>query len=388
MLFAVHPANTEAVCVVSFREDILVAFFVLAGFSLARRFPTQHKLTTVLLGGGCALLMLAAVASKESGAVAPVLLLIYWLVVRQRTHSRAWIALIAAVFAVTVGFLVARFAYEPEHSVIFTEKPTYLGDSFSAMLGIQPRIWAFQLGMLFHPGLLCADQTGYTIRYVNLTVALLVLAVTLAGTFVLARRNSAVGLGAAFYWLPLLPVSNFVPTYRPMADRYLYFPMVGVCLAVGAIICRLKIPQNRWVRTLLIAGAAAGCGVLSVATVQRTLIWQNGRSLWQATAEKNPYSFTANNNLGFVLFDGGEFDRAVQAFKRACSLSPEYADPWAGLAITYDAMQMPVLAEDALRQAAARDQRYTDPAQLVKALIWEPRLAAKLQTIADRTFKH
>lgn len=388
MLFAVHPANTEAVCVVSFREDILVAFFTLIGLSLAQRFPTQRKLTTVLLGSGCALSMLAAVASKESGAVVPALLLIYWLVVRQRTHPREWITLIAVVFAVTVGFLAARFACEPGHSVIFTEKPVYPDGSFSKMLRIQPRIWAFQLGVLFRPDLLCADKTGYTIRNVSLTTALLVLAVTAIGTFVLARRNSAVGLGAAFYWLALLPVSNLTPIYRPMADRYLYFPMVGVCLAVGAIIWRLKIPQNRWMRTLLIMGAAAACSVLGVSTVQQTRVWQNERSLWETTVEKNPYSFTANNNLGLALFDDGEFDKAVEVFKQACNLSPGDADPWARLAITYDAMQMPNLAEEALRQAAARDQRYTDPALLVESLTWEPRLAKKLQTIADRTFKH
>jgi tetratricopeptide (TPR) repeat protein len=292
------------------------------------------------------------------------------------------------VFAVTIGFLAARFECEPERSEIFTEKPMYLEGSFSAMLRVQPRIWAYQLGVLFWPDLLCADKTSYTIKSMNLTTAFLILVVTVIGTFVLAYRNSAFGLGAAFYWLALLPVSNLVPMFRPMADRYLYFPMVGVCLACGAIVCRLKIPSKRWVRALLIVSAAAVYGILSVLTIQRTLVWQNERSLWEDTVEKNPYSFTANSNLGFILYDDGEFYGAMQAFKRVCSMWPDYAEPWAGLAITYDALQLPDLAEEALRQAIARDERYADPASLVGTLILEKRFAERLQIVADRIIKH
>lgn len=387
ILFAVHPANSEAVCVVSFREDVLVVFFTLIGLLLAERFPTEQRLTTTLLGGGCVLSILAAVASKESGIAAPPLLLMYWLLVRRANRRRPWLGLITAALAVTVAFLVARFALQPEHSIIFTHKAEYIGGSFSAMLRIQPRIWAFQIASILWPDLLCADQTVYTIRHINLASALVVLAIVAATTILLARKNSCVGLGAAFYWLALLPVSNLVPIYCPIADRYLYFPMLGVCLAIGAIVCRLKIHSKHRTIALLVVGAAAACSILSALTVQRTLVWKNNRSLWEDTVSKNKYSDRAYNNLGFALLDDGEFDKAVQALKLACNLSPKEATPWAGLAITYDALQKPALAEQALREAVVRDRRYAEPARLVEALFWKQQNAEKLQVVAERIFK-
>jgi hypothetical protein len=50
ILFAIHPINSEAVCVPSFREDLLVVFFTLLMLVLAEYFPAKRNLTNVLLG--------------------------------------------------------------------------------------------------------------------------------------------------------------------------------------------------------------------------------------------------------------------------------------------------------------------------------------------------
>lgn len=385
LLFAIHPVNSEAVCVVTFREDLLAAFFILLVLILAEMFPTKRKTTSVLLGGIMVILIFAAAAAKENGVIAPVFLLIYWLIVRRHSQWRMWAKLITAGFAATVVFTIARFALVPAQSAIFFVKASYLGGSFSQMLTIQPRIWTFQLLELIWPKLLCADQTGYSVRYITLSVALVILAAVIVMVLLVCRKNIGFGMGMLFYCLAILPTSNLVPIYRPMADRYLYLPMLGVCLALGAVICRLKMPTKRWLGTLWVVAAAAICIFLGTFTVQRAIVWQNSLSLWEDTVNKNPFSYTGWNNLGFALFDAGEFKKAANCFREAVRLAhPDNADPYAGLAITYDAMKMSASAETAFEKAVSIDKCYVSYDSLMKTLSWESRHAQKLAIIADR----
>jgi hypothetical protein len=384
MLFAIHPVNSEAVCVVTFREDLLAAFLTLLTLILAERFPAERKAINILLGGLIIISIFAAVAAKENGVVAPLLLLIYWLIVRRGNQWRIRAKLIAAGFGATAAFMIARFTLVPAQSAIFPVKASYLGGSFSQMLTIQPRIWTFQLLELIWPKLLCADQTGYSIRHITLSAALVALAAVIVIVLLLCRKNIGFGMGAMFYCLAILPTLNLVPIYRPMADRYLYFPMFGVCLALGATICRLKTPTKRWLGALWVVAAAAICIFLGFFTIQRLSVWNNGLSLWEDTVKKNPFSYTGYNNLGFALFDAGEFEKAVSAFTRASQIEPDEADPIAGLAITYDAMGLSASAEAAFRKAVSLDKRYAGYDSLMQTLSWQPHQAEKLQIIAGR----
>lgn len=383
-LFAVHPVNSEAVCVVTFREDVLAAFFILLILVLAERFPTERKVMNILLSGLVIISTFAAAAAKENGATAPLLLLVYWLIIRRGNQWRIWTKLIAAGFGATAVFMIARFMLVPARSVIFFQKASYLGGLFSQMLAIQPRIWVFQLLELIWPKLLCADYTDYSIRYITLSIALVSLAAVIIVAVLLCRKNIGFAAGAIFYFLAILPTSNLVPIYRPMADRYLYLPMVGVCLALGAVICRLKMPTRQWLGTLQVVIAVAVCVFFGSFTIQRVFVWHNSTSLWQDTIKKNPFSYTGCNNLGFALFDTGEFKKAISVFTKAAQLEPNNPDPIAGLAITYDALGISAPAEKAFRKAVSLDKRYAGCDSLIQALLWTPYRAEKLQVIADR----
>jgi tetratricopeptide (TPR) repeat protein len=387
ILFAIHPINSEAVCVVTFREDLLTAFFILLMLIFAEHFPAEQKTTNLLLGGLIVIFIFAAAAVKENGAVAPMLLLVYWLIVRRANQWRSWAKLIAAGFIATMAFMIARFTLVPTQSAIFYQKASYLGGSFSHMLAIQPRIWGFQLLELFWPKLLCADQTDYSIRFITLSASLVILAAIIVAAGLISRKNIGFSAGVLFFCLAMLPTSNFVPIFRPLADRYLYLPMVGVCLALGAILCRLKMPEKRLSAALCVIISAAVCVFFGYYTVQRELVWQNSLSLWQDTVKKNPFSFIGNDNLGFAFFDAGEFKKAIPVFIKASQLNPNDADTLAGLAVTYDALGLTAPADETFRKAISLDKHYADYDTLMKAIIWTPQQAKKLQIIADRVLE-
>ncbi|MGB8226787.1 MAG: tetratricopeptide repeat protein [Sedimentisphaerales bacterium] len=381
LIFAIHPINSEAVCVVTFREDLLVAFFTLLVLILAERFPTKRIFGNILLGCAIVISVFAAAGAKENGAVAPLYLLIYWFAARKAGQWRTWMKLIAAGFAATAIFMFLRFTIVPVQSTIFVEKAKYLGGSFSHMLAIQPRIWTYQLLELFWPKLLCADLTGYSIRIITLHMALILLSIIIFLSVIISRKNTGFGIGAIFFVLAMLPTSNLIPIFRPVADRYLYLPMVGISIALGAIICQLKIPAKRGFVVVLVS---AVCLFLSWFTLQREFVWRNSLSLWQDTVEKNPFSYIGCNNLGSALFDAGEFEKAIPLFTRASHLDPNSSEPIAGLAITYDALGMSAAADKAFLKAVSLDKYYADYDSLMQTLIWTPQQAKKIQIIADR----
>ncbi len=386
LLFTVHPANSEAVCVVTFREDLLATFFTLLVLILAEVFPSQKISTNLLLGVMITFFIFAAAAAKENGVIAPLFLFAYWLIVRRHTQWRSWTILITASFFAVLVFMIARFTFVPSQSVVFTGKALYLGGSFSQMLNIQPLIWTFQLLELIWPKLLCADHTPSSISFITPSGAF----VTLAGVIVIVAlfcwKNKGFFLGTIFCFLAMLPTSNLVPIYNPVADRYLYLPMIGICMALGAIICRLKIPTKPLLILTIIAAAAVYI-FLSSFTIQRVRVWHNSLSLWQDTITKNPTSATGYDNLGFALYDAGEYRKAVPIFKRACELGPHNADPFAGLAITYDALGQTTFADEVFRKAVSLNKTYANYDSLMQTLLWEPRQAKKLQLIAERVFK-
>jgi len=386
LLFAVHPVNTEAVCEVSYREDLLAALFVALGLLLAGACARVRGRRSVILAGVAAISFALAAGSKESGIVGPPLVLLYWLLLRRRNANPALKAAVIAGFILVGAVLTARFALAPAESVIFTRKPTYIGGSLAAAIKIQPRIWAFQLSLVAWPNRLCADQTSYAVRHIDLPIALGVLALLIVAAVLVARKNRVFALGAAFYALALLPVSNLHPIYRPIADRYLYLPMIGCAIALAAMLSRVKLSRKSRGGLAVLCVGLAVCAVLAYATAVRQRVWHDGPSLWRDTYHRNPRSSAAANSLGFfALQDAGQAAKAVELFKRAIELSRNTrSGSLAGLAMAYDHLGQTERADRAYRRTAELDHRYKTPAVLARSLIWREDEIRILEKIARR----
>ena len=234
---------------------------------------------------------------------------------------------------------------------------------------------------------LCADYTGYSIRNFSFPLSALVVALVIAAQIFLAFRHRLFALGSVLFWAGLLPVSNIVPLFRPMADRFLYLPLAGVAmlLAQGLLLARGLRPVARaavYSAMILWINAAA------VMTFRREAVWQDSLALWQDTAARNPFSPTAADNLGWALLDANRIQDAAGSFERAIQVSGGAdADPWGGLALASEAAGRPAAADTAFQRALALDARYAHPEELVSALVAEPEVAGKLELLARRNTK-
>ena len=381
LVFAAHPICCEAVSEVSYREDLLVLASILVALFAALEFQRKPGLgRNLLLGGLCCLALLFGVSAKENGAAGPVVLAAYWLLWRKKEAQKPWLALVGCAVFVVAGFLIARFALRPAHSIIFTVPPARLGRNLGETLFIQTRIWAMEFTQVIAPHGFCADYGAYSLRTITPWIAAVVVALVMAGQLLLAWRGRVFALGAVFFWAALLPVANLLPLYRPMADRFLYVPMAGVAMIVAQGLAM----AGKWGPAAYGAVAFWVCWT-AVFTFNREAVWHDSLTLWQATVAENPYSPTAQNNLGWALVDIGSPAEAAVPFQKALQLTSRLdADSWAGLALAMDATGLPSQADVDYSHAVHLDARYAHPQQLVAALVTEPADAARLEVVARR----
>ena len=371
-VFACHPLATEAVCEPTYREDLLVAGFTLAAVLLALGHAPAAA-ADPWRACGCILCSFLAVGSKESGIAAPLVLATTWLVLRRGDPPRFWATAVVGGLLVAGCFLAARLLLEPSSSRIFTERPTYVDGSLAAAARVQPRILAAYLRSFVLPTNLSADYDGTLIRGLPLPVAIGVLAVV-AGAWGLAiRLDRRMALPAALVVLPLLPVSNLVPIYRPAADRYLYLPLAGVAIAVGCLLEAPWVVRRPLLRRRILEGLTVAVFALACGSMARQRVWADPVALWTDAYRKNPTGERPILGLAGACNEAGrsaEAERLMQPLLQGPpGKTPHVIVQWA---IILETLGKHAPAHEAARRAAAADPRFADPFRCVADLMLTP----------------
>lgn len=383
-VFACHPVVTEAVCEPTYREDLLVACFTLTAVVLALGHAPNAAVDR-WRAGGCVACCLLAVGSKESGVAAPFVLAVMWLVLRRGESSRFWWTVVGGGGLVAGGFLAARLLLEPSPSRIFTDRPAYPGGSLAAALLVQPRILAAYARSIVLPTSLSADYDGTWISGLPLTVAIPILAAIVGGSMLAIRADRRLALPAALIVLPLLPVSNIVPIYRPAADRYLYLPLAGVGIAIGCLLESAWVARSPHLRRRLVEAATVFVFALAWGSMERQRVWADPVLLWTDAQRKNPTGVTPLLGLAGALHEAG---RSAEA---EAMLRPLMTTPPGGLArvlvqwaVILEAQGKVEEARDAALRAIAADRRFADPDRCVTDLMLTPEAAAALARVRAR----
>lgn len=379
LLFAVHPLNCEAVAEVSYSKDLLVTVFILAALNLATAFRPGGSRKNILIGIACVICLLLAVGTKENGAAGPAVLICYWLFFRHKETKVGWLILTGAA-CVTVGaFLVARFTLPPKDSLVFMIKPPYLGGSLGEAVLIQPSIWTFYLRQIIWPQNLCGSYSQYSIRNFNALACIAIMLVVICLQLFAARKNRLFAFGTLFFWMAILPVSNLVPMYRPIADRFLYLPMAGVTLLL------LSAAYVKNIRKTTAAIAVVAICAFSVFTFRREQVWHDSLALWSDSAKKNIEEPEVMYGLGISLYHKGMVQESLAAYDRGIELSQgDWPILFAGKALSLNALGRTKEAEAALKHAEELDHLFAYPELLTKAFILEKADAEKLKNVSSR----
>jgi tetratricopeptide (TPR) repeat protein len=412
LLFAVHPLRVESVAWVAERKDVLSVFFgLLALWAYAGYARRPSAVRYLAVASALALSLLC----KPMLVTFPFLLLVldWWPLARARS-VREWgrraIEKIPLVLLVALSSAATYWAQNREGAVQKLDDfpPSARVANAVVSYGVYLTKTAWPAGLAaYYP------HAGTAWRVSHVAAAGLVLAALTAGAVLLRRRAPYLLAGWLWYLGTLVPVIGIVQVgNQAMADRYSYFPQIGVLVALCWGAAELAGARGR---SAALSAAGVVAVVLAVLTVRQIGVWSDSPSLWRHAlavtgesvtvasnlaetleehkqlAEAMPYyrvavrldpkSVQARTNLGNALQTQGRLDEAAREYQAICEISPESPVGHTQLGLVYRRQHKLDDAARELDAALALEPERVD-AILNRALVEEDRgdfaAAAKL----------
>jgi tetratricopeptide (TPR) repeat protein len=380
-LFTVHPVNTEVVAHISGRRELLAALF--GGLFLLFMAAYYRKGGVWRFCLALPVLYLAAFSKEMALMAAPAAVLIE-LYVRAREkgtttssesglsglframlqafRSRVWAhATLAAVTLFLAGLILFGTAdhrglaglpsfYETSGEGLDTLDRMHIAGMGARLLALPVGLtvdYSFDALGINGPGLSAAGAVSliFLIGSILMTVAGLI-------------RRTWVGLGGLLFILFYLPVSGIIPWHEIFAERFLYMPGIGFCLAAASGM--LWLSRQVRLRDYATAGGIVILMVLAFLTIDRNRDWGSAERLWASAAERYPGCARAHKALADEMLTEGRAEVAFDHYRRAVEILPTYKDAHIGVAASLAAQrrfQESLTAIAEVRERWPRDEK-------------------------------
>ncbi|MEN6319918.1 MAG: tetratricopeptide repeat protein [Syntrophaceae bacterium] len=231
-----------------------------------------------------------------------------------------WVVLSAIMMFVTV--LVQTPGRFPQYIVPYWQRPFIAFDAT-----------AFYLMQLLYPASLGIDYARTPELVLNHWWGYLTGVVPAAILIVLwhFRKKYPLYLTCFIIFLVgFLPVSGLVPfiyqKYSTVADRYLYFSMIGPAIASALFLRNEK-------KIFHLLPVFCIVVLLMMTTYVQAKTWDSGIKLYNHALDVNPNSYWARNNLANSIVKD-DLIGAIMLYQEAITINPEYPKALGNLAVT------------------------------------------------------
>jgi tetratricopeptide (TPR) repeat protein len=346
LLFGLHPLGVEPVAWIAGRKTLLAAAFGFAcvlGWVEHRRRGGRAWLITSLASYALALL------SKPTVASLPLALLVLDLWPFRRFGRRAvvekWPFLVLAALSTAVSIASQVRTSQVVEWPRMGAPEMLLEACYLPGFYLGKMIWPARLSCVYAPPEPWALSNPAVLAGAAGT---LVLTLVLA----LAKRSTRAPLaGWLFFLVALAPTLGIIRWSRIIAyDNYVYFPALGVLLALGSgLAAAWRRPAARVAAAALVLAAA---GAEAKGTRTALARWKDSTTLWRHIVAVAPGEPAAHNGLGTVLEARAEHDGAIAEFRRAIELGPGFVDAWTNLGEVLSKSGRNAEAFDALQRAS------------------------------------
>ncbi|HVX12434.1 MAG TPA: tetratricopeptide repeat protein [Pirellulales bacterium] len=331
LLFAVHPLRVESVAWVTERKDVLSSLFgllALIAYVGYARAPAVPRYLTV------AICMLLSLMAKPMLVTLPCLLLVLdaWPLRRTRQTDAAtgesvspWPRLVVEkfpLFALATVFAIvtarAQGGFGAVHSLAHDSLAHRLQTALTGyQFYLEKTVWPVQLAV-FYP------LSHKTASWREWLVPVVLLAAITAVAVWQRRRWPSLLVGWLWFVGTLVPVIGLVQSGdQAFADRFTYFPLIGLFLALALAVDGLLL---RWPRVGAVA-LAAMCplvGMLAVQSHQQVAYWHDSEALWRHALAVTEDNHSAHAHLADVLLAEGRADEGVEHAGQALRIFPSY----------------------------------------------------------------
>jgi len=353
-LFALHPLHVESVAWVAERKDVLSTLFGLLSLLAYIRFATRAGVWRLAVSF---IFFVLSLLSKQTLVTLPFvfLLLDYWPLGRLKLNSgvspaaakpapsghrparmaasrvgltlsnprRPTLGLIAEkipFFAASVGFSAAALiAQSHGGAVIALTTVSFVNRCANAIVA-----YAAYLAKAVFPQSL-AVYYPHLRESLNSTdiglAAVLLLAITAAVTgFV--RRYPFLFVGWFWYLGTLVPMIGLVQIgSQQMADRYTYFPLIGIFVGVTWLVPEL-VPAGLLRTRVLPVAALAGLALLAATTYSQISYWHDSVTLLRHAMDSTPDNPIVHQFLGSAYLEEGSAREGAEELEKAIRLAP------------------------------------------------------------------
>lgn len=298
VLFIVHPIQSETVLHLANLQEVLFLFFGLLSVNF---YLVTYNRKNILISILISLSLLVSLLAKETAVLFIfVMAFMDWLVLGQKPKS----LIISVPSMLGYGFLrlvVAGVKYElPSISRIANL-------SVAERFELVPSVLAYYLKTLVWPDRLVTQQFWLVDQIDWLAVVgLISLAIGILLGILKLKLRRRVGM-FFFVWivLGLAFHSQVMPLYLTVAERWFYFPMIGI-VGLFAVFFEKVLDSRVWKIGLIIILC-----VLSCRTFIRTFDWRDSYTLLSADIGQAPDDFYNQNLMASLLIRDDKYQQAL-----------------------------------------------------------------------------
>jgi tetratricopeptide (TPR) repeat protein len=357
-LFAWHPMHVESVAWVSERKDVLSTFFALLALLSYVRFARENRRRNFRLA---VIFFALGLMSKPMLVTLPLVMLLldYWPLGRIADSKSApvpaaqgsmfrqlllekWPFFLLAALSSTVTFLAQR--NEAVASLAKVPLSLRFENAILAYGGyLLKAIWPVQLAV-FYP---LSQHPAWSLTAIAAAVLILIS----AAAWLERGRSPWLLVGWLWFLGTLVPVIGLVQVGdQAMADRYGYFPLIGIFIAITFTIARWT-NGFRFLKTVCAITGALILSACLVLTENQLRYWRDSESLFSHAVAVTKDNALAHLNLGAALDEQNKPEAALIEYQKALRIDPRRREIYNNIGRLLNDAGKPQAALDYCREA-------------------------------------
>jgi len=367
LIFLVHPLQVESVSYISSSNNPLFFILGISALILNMKESSSFKRLIAIFG-----LLLLCILTRETGILFLFVILLYQLFLKK--GKKILFTISTVIISILYSGLLLSFAHILS---VKSEAASIAQLTFFQRLINIPAVILYYLKALFFPIKLAIDQQ-WTINNLNfqnfyipfILDTLFFLSLITIGIFIFKKNEKAIRAYLFFsLWFiaGLAFHSQIFPLDSTVADRWMYFPIVGLLGVMGVIINTFTVHKKT--KTALYLCGFIILILLSLRTVNRNADWKDALTLYIHDSKIHT-NYDIENNLGLEYVAIGNYKEAIIHYEKSVDMYP-YDATISNLAQAYDKIGKKELARKYYTESITAKYKSSNTRNLVLALAYE-----------------
>ncbi|MBI2613809.1 MAG: tetratricopeptide repeat protein [Candidatus Levybacteria bacterium] len=325
LIFLAHPINVESAVYISAVQEVLFFFFGMLAILIVFKANQSEKQSGFFSLIATPLLLLSSLLSKETGILFVVIVTTYIFLFHVKRFKQYFATSLLSIGTyLGLRFFVGKIYFSSIHV-----DPIATASMLERLITI-PKIILFYVYTFFIPVNLSVGQM-WLVKNFNakdffiplIIVGVFFLVLLAFGVFIWKKKlHFPTYLFFVFWFLIGLGLHlQIFPLDMTVADRWFYFPMVGLLGIIGVSANAITI-KNTNIKIIMYILIITCFIIFCLRSIVRNTDWNSSYSLFSRDALVNRDNFYLQNKLGIELYLLGDNKRAKDHFQQSIDLLP------------------------------------------------------------------